>query len=659
MVDRRRAVSTVALALTCASCSRVAREPRARQPVEAVPEASADEAAKTEAETQVTSPPATVGCDPGQVLLFASPEHPAHGRPLRVMAVTDRRVDATLSLEGDGGASPIARIEDGAGPPFVWVLSLEDVAAGKLHVTFRGTEACAGRPIADLDVPVAPHAWSHALPAPRTSLWLTRRSWTPLYENLYSAWITYLFRAPADTLPSWGALDQVLSDPARNFLFDHLGAKEDEEGVSIRPDCADLPYFLRAYFSFKLGLPFGWSRCSRVDSSGPPTCSDFATNEDPFPVADAGPQPPVPVWADPARPAQGPWENNARRFDELLRTTLADSVQSGAGRTAAADEESDYYPVLLTRDSLRAGTIYADPYGHVLMVATRVEQTPSAAGALFAVDAQPDATVARKRFWRGNFLFAVDPMLGSAGFKRFRPIVRDRATGRLRRAKDGELADDSATDQYEHGVDGFYDKVEDLLSPEPLDPLEALRSTIQALDEQVRSRVGSVDNGRKFLADATAAAEMPDGAKIFETHGAWEDFSTPSRDLRLLLAIDVTLGVPGNVVRRPERYKMPAGRTAAQVSAELEKVLATQLRERSFEYVRSDGSSWSLKLGDVVARQTALEMAYDPNDCVEVRWGAQAGSEEASTCHAHAPAEQQAKMAEYRPWFHQRTRPPR
>src|SRR5262249_16388005 len=50
---------------------------------------------------------------------------------------------------------------------------------------------------------------------------------------------------------------------------------------------------------------------------------------------------------------------------------------------------------------------------------------------------------------------------------------------------------------------------------------------------------------------------MPDGAAIFETSGAWEDFSTPSRDLRLLIAIDVVLGFPDRVARRPERYAMP------------------------------------------------------------------------------------------------------
>ena len=79
----------------------------------------------------------------------------------------------------------------------------------------------------------------------------------------------------------------------------------------------------------------------------------------------------------------------------------------------------------LTEETLRPGTVYADPYGHVLMLVRRVPQTGGAAGVFLAVDGQPDGTVARKRFWRGNFLFAQDPALGGPGFKRFRPIVRD------------------------------------------------------------------------------------------------------------------------------------------------------------------------------------------------------------------------------------------
>jgi hypothetical protein len=49
-------------------------------------------------------------------------------------------------------------------------------------------------------------------------------------------------------------------------------------------------------------------------------------------------------------------------------------------------------------------------------------------------------------------------------------------------------------------------------------------------------------------------------------------------------------------------------------------------------------------------------MAYNPNDCVELRWGAPANSDEASTCKRYAPAAQREKMSKYRAWFHERRR---
>jgi hypothetical protein len=197
------------------------------------------------------------------------------------------------------------------------------------------------------------------------------------------------------------------------------------------------------------------------------------------------------------------------------------------------------------------------------------------------------------------------------------------------------------------------------MSPEPLDPLRAMKEVITALEEQVKARVTSVENGRKFLNSGRGDAEMPDGASIFETNGAWEDFATPSRDLRLLIAIDVLRGFPDRVARRPERYAMPKDRSVADVKGELESVLASELASRSFSYMRSDGSAWTLALKDVVSRAAELEMAYNLNDCVELRWGAPERSEEASTCKRHAPSAQRAKMTEYRAWFHERRRPPR
>jgi hypothetical protein len=569
------------------------------------------------------------------------------------VVVTDRPVDAQLVLLAPDGTTTTVRERQG-GPPYAWIASVEAPAAGRWHVSLVRDGACGGAAVASRDVLVRQRP-GPSPGTPRTALWFTRATWTPSLENLYAAWIEHLFDAPLDAQPTWSALHDVLRDRSRNFLYDHLGTAEDDQNVVIRPDCADLPYFLRAYFAYKLGLPFGWSRCSRGESGVAPVCTDFATQSTPFPAKD-GKEPELPAWADPAR-TEG-WESNIKRLAEFFRTTLADAVQSGAGRTPADDETGDYYPIALTAETLRPGTIFADPYGHVLVVAKRIAQTPTSGGVLLAVDGQPDGTVARKRFWRGNFLFAVDPTLGSAGFKRFRPIVRDRVTGKWRRLANGELPDYSQ-DQYAGGVEGFYDKVDDVLSPAPLDPEQALLETIAALEEQVKTRVNSVDNGRKFLASGKSAADMPDGAKIFETTGDWEDFSTPSRDLRLLIAIDVARGFPARVARRPERYAMPADRSGDQVRGELEVRLARELVARRFRYVRSDGSDWELALDDVARRETSLEMAYNPNDCVELRWGAAAGTPEAATCQAHAPAVQLGKMASYRSWFHERKRPPR
>ena len=509
-------------------------------------------------------------------------------------------------------------------------------------------------------------------PAPRATrgiVWPLRDAWNRGTENLYSAWVEKLFDAPLDEELSWPALHEALRDRSRNFLFNHLGLREDQKGLIIRPDCADLPYFLRAYFAFKMGLPFGYSKCTRGGGGEPPKCPQWWNIQ----KEELSPTPPEQETASvglfgffqpiepPAKIPQRP-QGLVPGFGFYVGRTVADGVQSGNGRTSASDDDTDYYPVTLKEETLRPGTIYADPYGHVLVLAKRIPQSDSAASILLAVDAQPDGTVARKRFWRGNFLFAQDPSLGSPGFKRFRPIVREK--GALRRLNNGEIAKnpqygDFSLEQSRLGIEEFYDRMDDVMSPKPLDPLHAMKEAITSFEEQVKTRVISVENGRKFQDGGGAEADMPEGASIFETTGAWEDFATPSRDLRLLIAMDVVRGFPDHVARRPERYTMPAGKSVADVKVELESVLASELAARKFPYTRSDGTAWTLALKDVLDRAPNLEMAYNPNDCVELRWGAPDKSEEASTCKRHAPSAQRAKMAEFRAWFHERRRPPR
>ena len=280
-----------------------------------------------------------------------------------------------------------------------------------------------------------------------------RNSWNRETENLFSAWIAKLFDAPLDQELSWKAWNDVLRDRSRNFLFNYLDIGEDKLGIGLRPDCADFVYFLRAYFAYKMGLPFGYSNCSRGTAGKPPKCYQWFDIEHPE-VTRPAPPPEQDSrighprcrrarragadragLAAPAAAGRGVRDTTGRSaraeaeapdpFGEYLRD-VGDVVHTGAVRVAASDDNTDFYTVPLTQQALRPGTVYADPYGHVLMLVRRVPEANGTPGVFLAVDAEPDGSITRKRFWRGNFLFVHDPALGSPGFKHFRPIVRDK-----------------------------------------------------------------------------------------------------------------------------------------------------------------------------------------------------------------------------------------
>ena len=613
-------------------------------------------------------------CDEFGLAVLSTPASPWTGAPLRVIVASEKPLSGELTLIGPAGEVSAKSSDLQGGPPYFWFAEVTSPKSGAWRAKLTRQQASQECQEITREITVAAKRPRGERGA--KTVWPIRNAWDRSTENLYSAWIQMLFDAPIEEDLSWKAMGEVLHDESRNVLFNHLGHREDQTRATIRPDCADLPYFLRAYFAFKMGLPFGYAKCTRGDGGKPPRCTKWwnIANEEPVSTKSvqrrrssrssrayrSGSAPTSRVsYRVPPRP-----KGLVPGFEHYLRRTIADGVHSGNGRTAADDDNTDFYSVPLTREALRPGTIYADPYGHILMLVKRVPQTDDSAGVFLAVDGQPDGTVARKRFWRGNFLFAQDPALGGAGFKRIRPIEKS-SNGSLRRLTNAQIKDhpdygDFSLEQAEIDVETFYDRMDDVMSPAPLDPIKAMTAAVTALEEQVNARVNSVENGRNFLAGNRGTVAMPKGYSIFETSGPWENFATPSRDLRLLIAMDVVRKYPQRVARRPERYAMPHGKTPEEVKAELEEVLFTELEKRKFSYKRSDGSSWTLSLDDLLVRILDLEMAYNINDCAEVRWGALEGSEEAATCKRRAPKSQRRIMAnDYRPWFNERRRPPR
>ena len=322
-------------------------------------------------------------------------------------------------------------------------------------------------------------------------------------------------------------------------------------GIVIRPDCADLPYFLRAYFAFKMGLPFGYSKCSRGGGGQPPKCFQWFSIQNLEAPRRCRPEPE-------GRRTGHERLRTRRRCRRACPAKRLGLVPPRSGNTcappptpcipapgarAAADDNTDYYPVPLKQETLRPGVVYHDPYGHVLMITKRVPEMNGDAGII------PRGRRPARRHGGAQALLArqlpvrAGPRARRAGLQ---ALPADRAR-QERRAAAADQRRDRANPQYADfslepsklGVEDFYDRMDDVMSPEPLDPVRAMKDAITSLEEQVKTRVTSVENGRKYQNSGRGEGAMPDGAAIFETIGAWEDFATPSRDLRLLIAIDV------------------------------------------------------------------------------------------------------------------------
>ena len=596
--------------------------------------------------------------DTRRTAIFRSPHRPNPSQPLRVIVTSERDPGlASLVLFAPNGSrvTPVQHVLDG--PPYSRWVEVPEPEPGRWTAVFADGDlvrACERIGVAKQPARQTPRA----IPGPA---WDSSLKWGRDTENLYAAFVEQLFREPDGDDITWPRLQAVIGERERNLLYDHRLPGEDAR-LDLEPDCADLPYFLRAYFAWKLRLPFVYRACTRGRQDTPPLCEPAVfSNLDSVPDGD-----------DTAA---------FRRFSRRL----AGTVHSSSPRTLPNDDETDLYPVRMSRQAMRPGTVFADPYGHVLVVARWKPQGVADYGVLIGADAQPDGTVGRRRFWRGSFLFTPNTDLVGAGFKAWRPVRYDAglpqdpaivepdpepepdsepvvdsppwkiATNQeLREAGGFRAWSDS---QYKGSADDFYAAVEGMINPRPLDPVRMQGSLVDALEESVQRRLSSVQNGEEFMkAQGYAAIAMPRGAALFLTTGPWEDYSTPSRDMRLLISIDAVVSFPDTVAAHPDRFGIRATDRDSVVQ-QVRDALQAELAKRSFKYVRSDGSAWELSLANVVARTKAMEVAYNPNDCAEVRWGAPEGSEERETCRRRAAQEQQTRMRTYQTWFAERERP--
>lgn len=585
--------------------------------------------------------------------VFVFPFKPAVGERVRFVAVTrSRRKRHTFWVIDEKGNRIGPKKEDSWGHyPKAHVLSFSSLAPGRYTAVFSSQDgrgesnfACIGVDVKRQESKVeGADKVGRERPLVETGVWEIRSKWTPHMEDLFSVFVERLFKIQRGGHNSWRPLHQPLKDPYRNILYNALGWNEDigiqKGAMRLYADCADAPFALRAYFAWKMGLPFLFNRCSRGSSITGPICEHKRDN---------------------LTSSYDYVEDPVERFNLFVWKHVNMAIHSGNGRTLPNDDESDMYPVALEQNTLRPGIIFIDAGGHFILISERYKQTKSSIGALYGVDAHPDLSVTSKQFAQGTFVF--NPRVPTDGFKAFRPVVYK--DGQIRFMTNREINESGGYLKWSQegariaDAKDFYRKIGGLLNPKPLEPMVVLEANIKMLENLTKTRVEAVNRGLNYMKKkGWATMGMPDGKEIFQTTGPWEVYSTPARDMRYLIALDNVFNLPKTILNNPDVYALPPDVGKRKLKKQFTERLHELLHSTAFHYKRSDGSSWMLTLWDIMNRREKLEIAYNPNDCVEVRWGARPGSEEVETCNRRAPITQRRRMAQMRRWFRTRYRP--
>jgi hypothetical protein len=583
-------------------------------------------------ETALCPPPSD---EPHGVLVASA--RASRGLPIRVL----------VALEDDESGPFEARLETIRGTSAV----VPGIAISVRDSTTRGVEFVAAgvEPLRSIQVRVGQRLVA-CRTLPRSGPMPLER-WDRHTEALFSLWVARLFSFAESEI--FGSLVEVLRRPDLNLLHGALGLGEEEptSGLILEPDCADLPFALRTYFAWKAGLPYGYAR--PLGGGDSPLDRKRASNI---------------VWTDEDLLGRPLAFRSPLTFDVLVdaeSTTdvasfvrayerLAAHVTTKSLRMERTTDHSLLYPIALTREALRPGATFVDAFSHVSVVAGWVDAGGDASRLLVA-DAQPSGMIAVHRYFEGRLVYRTGRP--GVGFRWFRPTEGSRTEryrptptfdlllrpDEQRRASLGEPTRSEAS---------FSEVLDTLETPAMREPVAHFRELHEALSEALAKREYVVAEGFARRLKLGVDTPVPTAASLlFHGLGVWEADATPCRDLNLLGLIRTIAAFPEAAASNPTRYRTLPGETPEALRSRLERTSEPWLDELGVTYMRSDGSPFRLSLRTILGRRTAFEMAYNPNDCPERRWGAPAGSAEEATCTLRAPPVHQSRMEGYRSWF--------
>ena len=477
--------------------------------------------------------------------------------------------------------------------------------------------------------------------------YITNTQWTDADEDAYSAFIHTLGAAVA--AKKCGDINRCLRNPEANIY-----AADDPEGLIFYADCARLPYLLRAYFAYHNGLPFGYVTAVEINKKAYGSLQDLdkvlATarlDDSPYGNEITG--------RGGSDMSRSP--NTQMDFQRYLFNLLADVSTRvlRVGPLTPGFDLSDVYPVKLSRDGIRPGTVVTAT-GHAMTV-----WNVNPDGSIEIIDGHPGAYV-QAHSLNSSKLQRSRPDQG-LGFYRFRPVSAVGAHfdannsyygGKIVTASDEQLY---AAGKY--SLEQWFGPGTDFKPGQKVDP-NAWKSAFGNLDffSYIASQLR--DQNSKFPADQAVKREFTDicgviqsrqqsvnsavssglpqrphpaslVADIFGSSDAdWEEYSTPGSDARLKdeVRASVALAITQYQLAKQNDPHVYFDGSAQDYVKTLINDLHAAAKGCSVSYINSSGRKVTLTFNQVLSRLN--RMSFDPYMCIEKMWGASGA--ELSTC---------------------------
>lgn len=390
--------------------------------------------------------------------------------------------------------------------------------------------------------------------------------------------------------------DQCLRSPVANPSYYQMNPTRLEP---IFSDCADLPYILRAYFSWMNDLPFTYPSDLVEAKSFSRKLKDIRYSKYGNIVT------------------AKKYVSDGSHINKVLQN-IVDTISTASFRTNASLYDSgklfrDTYPVEIDRKFIVPGTVLYDPNGHVAVV-----YEVSATGKIHMIDAHPDNSLSAITYGEK---FARTGVKIGGGFSQFRSFRVDGNT--VTPKSNAELPGYSLI-QFQKGpfiFKGkevtFHEYVRLKLADGDIiyNPLVELSDSLDELCLDIRYREEAVNLSLEAnLQNQTHPEYLPEN--IYGTDGDWEAYATPARDARLKASVRELKALLEKVINGPKTDRsLKIDYSGSDMVRDLREIYLTKSKSCLIRPVQNT----KINLDFILQRLFAL--SFDPYHCAELRWG--------------------------------------